>query len=135
MTYLFIDTDIILDFLGDRKPFAKYSAQIFLEAHNKKFKLYTSSNSITTTYYILGKTLDNKKARQLVTDLLDYVHVIPVTDKILRLALKSNFNDFEDAVQDHCAQTVDKMKHIITRNLRDYKKSQIKAIGPEQLFI
>ncbi len=27
------------------------------------------------------------------------------------------------------------IKYIVTRNLRDYKKSQIKAIGPEQLFL
>lgn len=135
MTYLFIDTDIILDFLGNRKPFAKYAAQLFLEAHKGHFKLFTSSNSVTIVYYILGKTVSDKEAREFITDLLEYIQVIPVTDKILRQALASNFTDFEDAVQQYSALTVDKIKNIITRNLRDYKKSQIKAIGPEQLFI
>jgi predicted nucleic acid-binding protein len=135
MTYLFIDTDIILDFLGNRKPFARYAAQLFLDAHKGNFKLFTSGNSVTTAYYILCKSVSDKEARTLITELLDYLHVIPVTDKILRQALTSDFNDFEDAVQQYSALTVNKIKNIITRNLRDYRKSQIKAIGPEQLFI
>ena len=134
MTDIFLDTDIILDFLGDRKPFSKFAVQIFLGMHNGQFRLYTSSNSVTTAYYILCKNVDDKKARSLITDLLDYLQVIPVTEKILRNALNSDFNDFEDGVQHHSALTVDKMKFIITRNLRDYKKSQIKAISPDQLF-
>ncbi|MFA6261731.1 MAG: PIN domain-containing protein [Bacteroidia bacterium] len=134
MIDLFLDTDIILDFLGNRKPFSKFAAQIFIGTHQAKFRLYTSSNSVTTTYYILCKNVDDKKARILITDLLDYVQVIPVTEKILKHALNSEFSDFEDAVQHHSALTVDKIKFIITRNLRDYKKSKIKAISPEQLF-
>ncbi len=134
MTDIFLDTDIIIDFLGDRRPFSKFAAQIFVGAHNGKFRLHTSSNSVTTAYYILSKNVDDKKARSLITDLLDFIQVIPVTEKILRHALNSDFSDFEDAVQHYSALTIDKIKFIITRNLRDYKKSQIKAISPEQLF-
>lgn len=135
MTDIFLDTDIILDFLGDRKPFSKFAKQIFLGSHNGQFKLYTSSNSVTTAYYILCKNVDDKNARSLITDLLDYLQVIPLTEKILRHALKSDFHDFEVAVQHQSALTVENVKFIITRNLKDYKKSQIKAISPDQLFI
>lgn len=135
MKAIFLDTDIILDFLGNRKPFSKAAAEIFIRAHQGEFKLYTSSNSITTAYYILCKSVDNKLARSLITDLLDYVNVIPVTEKILKLALNSEFADFEDSVQHQSALTISKMTCIVTRNLKDYKKSQIKAISADQLFL
>ena len=134
MKHLFLDTDIILDFLGKRKPFAKWSAQIFLEAHNGQFKLYTSGNSVTIAYYILCKNEGDKKSRGLISDLLDYMSVIPVTEKILKIALHSDFQDFEDAVQHYCALTIDKITNIITRNKRDFKKSQVKVLSPEELF-
>lgn len=134
MTELFLDTDIILDFLGNRKPFAGFAMRIFEGAHQGKFHLHTSVNSITTTYYILCKSVKERKARILISDLLEYIHVIPVDEKILKHALRSGFTDFEDAVQHECALTVSGTKYIVTRNLRDYKKSRIKAIGPESLF-
>jgi predicted nucleic acid-binding protein len=135
MIHIFIDTDIILDFLGDRKPFSKYSAKLFLEVHNNSVKLYTSSNSITTAYYMLGKIVNDKQARELIVNLLEFINIIPVTDTILNTALKSDFKDFEDAVQHYCALTNDKIKLLITRNLKDYKKSQIKTLSPEQFFV
>ena len=113
MKHLFLDTDVILDFLGERKPFAHFAAQIFLGAHNGQFKLYTSSNSITTAYYILCKYVDEKEARRQITNLLDYLQVMPVTDNILRQALNSEFTDFEDAVQHQSALTISKIKFTL----------------------
>ena len=131
----FIDTDIILDFLEDRKPFSKYSAKLFLEVHNNSVKLYTSSNSINTVYYTLGKIVNDKQARELIVNLLEFINIIPVTDIILNSALKSDFKDFEETVMHYCALTIDKIKLLITRNLKDYKKSQIKTLSPEQFFV
>jgi hypothetical protein len=61
MTALFLDTDILLDFPADRKPFSTFAVRIFIGAHQGKFKLHTSGNAITTAYYILGKHMDEKK--------------------------------------------------------------------------
>lgn len=134
MTDLFLDTDVILDFLGDRRPFSRFAARIFKDAHAGKFQLFTSANSINTAYYILCKSVEDKKSRLLISELLEFIKVIPVTDRILNHALKSHFTDFEDAVQHESAISVHSIKFIVTRNLRDYKKGRIKAIGPEQLF-
>ena len=133
MTNIFIDTDIILDFLGKRKLFAKHAADIFIKAEQKQIKLYTSSNSITTAYYLLSKLTGEGIARQLIIDLLNYISIIPVSERILQQALKSEFKDFEDAVQHYCAITNENIKFIITRNLKDFKKRQLPLIGPEQL--
>ena len=132
MEHVFIDTDVIIDFLGDRKPFSKHAAILFLKAQKGEVKLYTSSNSVTITYYILCKTLSEKTVRELIPKLLKYLEVIPVTERILLQALSSNFKDFEDGVQHACALTEKSIKHIITRNTKDYKNSLVKAINPEE---
>ena len=133
MTHIFVDTDVLLDFIGDRKPFSKFARLIFAGVNAKKFKAYTSSNSITTVYYLLSKIVDKREARILIMDLLDFVQVIPVSESILRKSIKSVFIDFEDAVQHQCALSIDSINFIVTRNLRDFRKSAIRAIGPEEL--
>jgi len=134
MIHLFIDTDIILDFLGERKPFSKFALQMFLKAGKEELKLYASGNSITTSYYILCKYTDEKTARRLVIELLNYLTVIPVNAEILSMAFKSSFKDVEDAVQHFCALTQKEISSIITRNVRDYKHSQISVRTPEEIM-
>ena len=62
MKNIFLDTDILIDFLGDRKPFSKFALSIFVAGYNKKLKLYTSSNSITIAYYMLAKQVSENRA-------------------------------------------------------------------------
>ena len=42
MKKTFIDTNILVDLLADRKPFSKYADEIFSAAENKKVKFFTS---------------------------------------------------------------------------------------------
>lgn len=128
MEHYFVDTDVIIDFLGNRKPFSKNASSLFLKAQNKEVKLYTSSNSITTAYYILCKSLEEAKVRSLIPLFLKYIQVIPVSEKnLVDASNNSDIKDFEDAVQHSCALNESKISCIITRNLKDYKKSKLKV--------
>jgi len=134
ITHIFVDTDVILDFLGNRKPFSKSALRIFLLAEQKQLILHTSSNSITTAYYLLCKVTTDAQARELISGLLDIIRIIPVTHKVLTQATQSDFKDFEDAVQHFSALTIDEINLIVTRNLKDYSKSKIPVSGPEMIF-
>src|SRR5689334_14770400 len=133
-SHIFVDTDVILDFLGDRKPFSKSALRLFILAEQKKIILYTSSNSVITAYYLLCKVTTEIHARELIAGLLDIIRIIPVSSKILSQAIKSDFKDFEDAVQHYSALTVDEIQLIITRNIKDYSKSKLPVSGPEMIF-
>ncbi|MEX2231252.1 MAG: PIN domain-containing protein [Cyclobacteriaceae bacterium] len=135
MKNIFLDTDILIDFLGDRKPFSRFSLTIFLNAYNKKITVYTSGNSITTAYYILSKQTTEKHARELIVGLMHQITIIPVTENILQNAFSSNFADVEDAVQFFSALTVSDMYCIVTRNIRDYRKSTIPVFSSEELLL
>ena len=132
MKNVFIDTNIIVDLLADRKPFSKHAIEIFNNAEEQKINLFTSSHSIATTHYLLKKYIDEKSLRNVLIELLDYVNVIPVDLEILKKGLRSKHRDFEDAVQIICASNIEKIDCIVTRNLKDFRDSTIKALAPDE---
>lgn len=135
MRNIFLDTDILIDFLGDRKPFSKSALAIFVAGYQKKVKLYTSSNSITISYYILAKQVSENRARELVLRLMESLNVVSVSESILKNAFASEFKDVEDGVQFYSAITVERMGCIVTRNLKDFKKSTIPVLSSEEFHL
>ncbi|WP_374760712.1 type II toxin-antitoxin system VapC family toxin [Lacihabitans soyangensis] len=113
--------------------FSKYSIELFSLAEDNKIKLYTSSHSLATTHYILKKYIEEKELRLILHNLLEFITIIPVNLDVLRKSLNSNHKDFEDAVQIYCASTVNGMEYIVTRNIKDFKNSEIPAILPNEI--
>lgn len=135
MKEIYLDTNIILDFLGNRAPFGIHALRIFKKGLNGDWKLWTSSISVTTAYYILEKELDRNKAKEKIGLLLNYVSIHPITKQNLQTALASQFKDFEDGVQHFCALSNGSINCIVTRNQKDFQHSQIPVMGPEELFL
>ena len=131
MRKIFIDTNVILDFLADRIPFSEYAAILFQLAKDGKIELYISAISINNTYYILRKVTSHKNAIQLMSELEELVGLQETTRSIIRKALKSNFSDFEDAIQYFSAVQLGNVDIITTRDLKGFKKSDIPVLSPE----
>ena len=134
MKKVFVDTNIIVDLIGDRKPFSKFAIEIFTLAESKSLTLFTSSHSIATTYYLTKAVMNDKSLREVILSLLDYVTVIPVTEDIIAKSFRSNYQDVEDAIQIYCASAVAKMDCIVTRNTKDFKNSEIRVLAPDQFL-
>lgn len=135
MSKVFLDTNIIIDLISDRKPFSKYAIEIFQKAEKGELKLFTSSHSIATTHYLLKKYMVEKDLREVLYNLLEYLTVIAVDVDIIKKGLQSNHRDFEDSIQIFCASTTDKLDSIITRNIKDFKGSEIKVLTPDELCL
>jgi predicted nucleic acid-binding protein len=135
MKKVFLDTNIIVDLIANRKPFSKYSIEIFKKAEEKKIKLFTSSHSIATTHYLLKKYLEEKILRNVLYNLLDYVTVIAVDTDVLKKGLRSKHKDFEDSIQILCASTIEKIDCIVTRNIKDFRDSEILVLTPDELCL
>jgi predicted nucleic acid-binding protein len=133
MRNLFLDTNILVDLLADRKPFSKFAVEIFSAAEKKQVILYTSSHSIATTYYLLKKYLEDKSLREALTGLIEYVKVIPIDSSMINKGLKSKQRDFEDALQLYAASSIQRMDCIVTRNIKDFKGSEIPALSPDEI--
>jgi predicted nucleic acid-binding protein len=130
MTKVFVDTDICIDLLSGRKPFNKSAEILFSLADNNKVKIYVSSFSFSNLDYILRSKCSSTHSRQLIGKFKTLVIVLPVNSKTIDLAIASDFNDFEDAIQHSCA-IENNLTTIITRNVKDYKKASIAVLTPE----
>ena len=89
-----------------------------------------SSLSFTTIYYVLKKGLTRDELLSLINDLQSIVSILPVDARVIANAAKSEFKDFEDAVQYFTALSASS-DYIITRNIKDYTHSAIKAVTPQ----
>lgn len=134
MKKVFVDTNILVDLIADRKPFSKFAIQLFLKAEERKIKLYASSHSIATTHYLLKKYIDEKDLREVLFNILDYLNIIAIDLDILKKGLKSKHKDFEDALQIISACSVEKIDSIVTRNIKDFKESEIRVLSPDELI-
>ena len=134
MNKLFVDTDVILDLLGQRIPHFHFSAVLFTFAEMKKLELYTSPLILANTFYILRKQLGNDQAKNALRKLRILLHIIDSSEAIVDKALNSDFADFEDAIQYYTA-----LEHgisiILTRNLRDYKNASVIVQTPEAFLV
>ena len=130
MINLFIDTDVIIDFLIDRKPYSREAAIIFTLIDEKKLKGYISSLTFSNLYYVLHKVEPHKKVISKLDSLSKLLTVLKVDDHMIRNAIDSGFPDFEDSIQYFSALDCKKIEVIITRNTKDYKYSSLPVMTP-----
>jgi predicted nucleic acid-binding protein len=130
MTKIFVDTDVCIDLLSGRKPFNKTAEILFSQADNKKIKIYVSSISFSNIDYVLRSQYSSTHSRQVIGKFKTLVNVLAVDSKTIDLAIASDFQDFEDAIQYSCA-IENNLTILITRNIKDYKKASITVLTPE----
>lgn len=133
MIKVFLDTNIVLDFILRREVGAEDAAIIFDLGERKKIKLTLSSLSVNNIDYIVSKIDSKKKSRQIIIKLLSLVEVLPVDKTTVKQAAMSAFKDFEDAIQNYCAEGSG-ISTIVTRNLKDYKKSNLSVLTPKEFL-
>jgi predicted nucleic acid-binding protein len=130
MTDIFIDTDVIIDFLIDREPHSREAAIIFTLIEQKKLKGYVSSLTFSNLYYVLRKIESHNKVIAKLDSISRLLTILKVDQQIIKLAIASEFPDFEDSIQYNCALDYKKIDVLITRNIKDYKGSQIPVMTP-----
>jgi predicted nucleic acid-binding protein len=99
MTNLFIDTDVIIDFLIDRKPHSREAAIIFTLIDQKKLKGYASSLTFSNLFYVLRKIEPHKKVLAKLDSISKILTILNVGEQNIRDAIESGFPDFEDSIQ------------------------------------
>lgn len=131
MEKVFVDTDSVLDLLTAREPHYDYAAELFSLADQNSIKLYVSALTFANVNYILSKQLSAAQARKTLLKFKTLISVLSVNDKIIELALASDFKDFEDAIQYNTA-IENGITTLLTRNLKDFKKADIAILTAQQ---
>ena len=129
---IFLDTDVALDHLADRPPFADFAHRIFALAEKDELTVCVSSLSFSNLYYILRKAKGHAAALEFLEKLNRLVRILAVTQAEVQSALSSNFKDFEDAIQYFSAKSETGVSSIITRNKRDYGSADLPVQTPDE---
>jgi len=119
MDKVLIDTDVLLDFFFDRKPFEKYATEVLNLCEEKKLIGFTTPVIISNVYYLLRKTAKHDIIVEKIKQLLHIIEVIKIDKDVVLNALNSKFKDFEDALQNFSATENGEIKIILTRNIKE----------------
>lgn len=131
---ILVDTNVIIDALTGREPFRESAEQIFMLAANMIEDMYITASSATDIYYLIRKHLHNtEQDKSTMSKLYQLFGVLDVTAKDCQDALLSDMNYYEDAVISCCAER-NQMDYIVTRNIKDYEKSKVKVLLPDDFI-
>jgi predicted nucleic acid-binding protein len=133
MIKVYLDSDVILDLLAKREPDYIFSAKLFTLIDQGKIQAYTSPLVFANLHYLLKKLTSYSTALKNLRKLKTMVNILPNDERIIEQALNSDFTDFEDAIQYFTAVN-NGIKLLITRNIKDYKKSKISVSTAEEFI-
>ncbi len=128
---ILIDTNVLLDYLLTREPFYEDAKKIVHACVEGRIKGCIAAHSISNMFFILRKDYIAKERREVLLNLCSIFDVEGIDKAKLLLGLgNENFSDFEDCLQMECAKAYN-ADYIVTRNLTDYKTSEVKAVLPK----
>ena len=130
---ILVDTNVVLDVLLNRKPFADASASIWAEIETGSWSGMLAAQAVTTIHYIVRREMDPAKSRRTISALLKVFKVAAVDDAVIEDALRLAFTDFEDAVTAAAAQAAG-CEYIVTRDPKGFRGSPVRAVTPEVLL-
>ena len=127
---ILIDTNILLDYLLTRDPFYEDASNKVSVCVDGKVEGCIAAHSVSNMFFILRKDYNAKERREILSNLCSIFDVEGIDKSKLISGLQNeDFSDFEDCLQMECAKAYG-AEYIVTRNLNDYKVSEIKAILP-----
>lgn len=129
MTKVFVDSDVILDFLLKRQPFAEPAGVVFALGERGDLNLVTSTLSFMNVLYIAGTATNRSVARDLARALRRLIDLAPVASDHVDAGLSSDLNDVEDYVQYAVAREIH-ADYLVTRNVDDYPREPSFVMDP-----
>jgi predicted nucleic acid-binding protein len=129
-----LDSNIVLDHILNRVPFADNANDIISLAKQGKFTAFVSASALTDIYYITSKSLKSQiLALEELKCLLQTVDIAAVTGAEIRRAIDLAWPDFEDCVQFAAGENIQAL-YIITRDINGFSASVIPAVSPEKFI-
>ncbi len=130
---LLIDGNIILDVLQKREPHYEGSAKVWKMCETDLAEGCVSALTFANLVYVMRKELDAEKINEVLKKMSLIFTFEDLNASDISTAAQMQWDDFEDAIQAATAKRIH-ADHIITRNVKDFKKSQIMAFTPAEFL-
>ena len=125
-----VDANVILDYVITREPYYQDAYKIIDMCYSGQVKGYLAFHSVSVIWYVLRKYMPDSERRLWLKKILQVLQVTGTShESVLKAVDMADFIDFEDCLQDRCAESVN-AQYIITNNVKDFKESVITAITP-----
>ena len=133
---VFVDGNVIIDLFDERRKNHNSSKEAIRKLLSQGAQLMTSSDLITTIYYVLSK-IDRKKALADIEKVLQIFSVIPFGSQELTKTLNlmkqdRKFKDLEDTLQYVLAKAQE--CELILTNDADFHSPNIKTLTSEEVM-
>jgi predicted nucleic acid-binding protein len=129
MSRILFDTNVLLDALLNRAPFADHALDLFSRVESGSIDGVVSSCSLTTVYYFGRRSFSEETIRKDLADLAQLFTVQPVDGVIVRRAVLRGGRDLEDDTIVECALAAG-CQAIITRNVKDFRGCPVEVMTP-----
>lgn len=133
MKRIFIDTNVLVDLVLERKGFYQDARRLFNLCKERRITPYISSISVDIINYLLLKKYNEEKVKELLEIIYKLTEILPFHKRIISLAHYSNFKDLEDGFQYFTAKE-NNIKVIITRNEKDFEVNDVSVVSPKQFL-
>ncbi|MBT8219826.1 MAG: PIN domain-containing protein [Bacteroidia bacterium] len=134
MMNILIDSDVILDFFFDREPYSEDAAAILSLCETRTLNGFITPVILSNTYYLLRRTSTHLRVINKLGQLLTIIDVLTMNKRTSLNAVNSKFKDFEDAMQNFAAENHGDIEAIITRNVKDYRESNLLILTPDNFL-
>ena len=130
---IFVDTNILLDLLFQRRGFFLDAKRLFNYSKSRNIDIFISAISINTIYYLLQKKFTKEHSKHLLEYIYDITDILPFDENIIFLAHQSSFKDLEDGFQYFTAKE-HHIPFLITRNIKDFAVDDLSVLSPQQFL-
>jgi predicted nucleic acid-binding protein len=124
---IFLDINIIADFFDTDRTEYSSAKNLFEEMERGHIHGFFSESVVNTSCYILRKIVSQSQFKDLMTDLISFIKVLPCSTIIIEEAYKNAKNDLEDAVLYQIALS-GKMDYFITHDRKHLKKIEQRSL-------
>ncbi len=132
MTVL-LDTNIIVDVALERQPYFEASQQVLFLVEQGQIEGYISASTFGDLYYIIRRSRGREWTTDFINWLVTYCQIATVNEAVIRIALTSNFRNFEDAIQ-YSSAVLNQLDAIVIRNPQDFPVTTPRIISPNELI-
>jgi predicted nucleic acid-binding protein len=131
MKKVFLDSDVIIEFLTDLTARSEFITAILTLAEEKHIKVFISPFIYSELYSRYKYKDGHKKIIEKLRKLDMISRSLRVNNKIIRQALNADFNDFDTSLNYYIVRGNKKIDAIVTNHVENYANSKITIFTPE----
>lgn len=131
---IFLDTNVILDYLLEREPFYYDALKLWAACEEGTVEGFVSALTVNNVHYIAHRLKSETTAMIAVRGILSVFNVVPLDKELMKLAADFHDRDYEDDIQLQSAIRSG-CTHLFTRDPTHFHTKALAIVPPSSFLI